>query len=162
MSMLPCTPLLVSACLLGQPVRYDGRAQAIHSSVLLRWQEQGRVFSYCPEVAGGLPVPRPAAELQANGQILTRSGEDVTDAFRRGAAQALTLCLQHGIRLALLKARSPSCGNHQIYDGRFRGQLIAGEGVTAALLRRHGISVYSEFELSELEAQLARFDAALG
>lgn len=147
--------LLVSACLLGEPVRYDGQAQRLVDPSLRAWQRAGMLVSFCPEVAGGLPTPRPAAECQADGRILTCSGEDVTAAFRRGAEAALALCRREGIQCALLKERSPSCGSQRIYDGRFRGVTQSGEGMTANLLRQQGIRVFSEEQLDELKAFVA-------
>lgn len=147
--------LLVSACLLGEPVRYDGQAQRLVDPSLRAWQQAGMLVSFCPEVAGGLPTPRPAAECQADGRILTCSGEDVTAAFRRGAEAALALCRREGIQCALLKERSPSCGSQRIYDGRFRGVTQSGEGMTANLLRQPGIRVFSEEQLDELKAFVA-------
>lgn len=163
--MTPSEPpkVLVSACLLGQPVRYDGRASG-HPDLLQRWQAEGRVVPLCPEVAGGLPTPRPAAEipggqggqvLDAQAQVLTASGEDVSAAFMAGAQRALELVRRHGIRVAVLKSGSPSCGNRQTYDGTFTGVKVAGEGVTTALLRREGVQVFSELELDEAERALA-------
>ena len=147
--------LLVSACLLGDPVRYDGQAQRLADPSLRVWQQAGMLVPFCPEVAGGLPTPRPAAECQADGRILTGSGEDVTVAFRRGAEAALALCRREGIECALLKERSPSCGSQRIYDGRFRGVTLSGEGITANLLRQQGIRVFSEEQLDELKAFVA-------
>ena len=154
--------ILVSRCLLGQRVRYDGGAHGPFT-LLERWQQEGRVVPLCPEVAGGLPTPRASAEI-AGGQgaqvldgllpVLTLDGEDVTAAFVDGAEQALALVAQHGIRLALLKARSPSCGNRENYDGSFSGTKVAGEGVTAAALRRAGVQIFSEEELPAAEAAL--------
>ncbi|MDP3816138.1 DUF523 domain-containing protein [Pseudomonas sp.] len=158
--------ILVSRCLLGQPVRYDGGAHGPFD-LLQRWQAEGRVVALCPEVAGGLPTPRAPAEI-AGGQgarvldgqlaVLTMDGEDVTAAFVEGAEQALALVRQHGIRLALLKARSPSCGNRENYDGSFSGTKVAGEGVTAAALRRAGVQVFSEEELPTAEAALRKLE----
>ncbi len=154
--------ILVSRCLLGHPVRYDGGGFDPQAQ-LLRWQAQGWVVPVCPEVAGGLSTPRPPAEI-AGGQgalvldgvlpVLTDDGADVTEAFVRGAEQALQLVARHGIRYALLKARSPSCGNHENYDGRFNGTRAAGEGVTAAALRRIGVKVFNEDEIRLLIAEL--------
>ncbi|MDP2243711.1 DUF523 domain-containing protein [Pseudomonas sp.] len=154
--------ILVSRCLLGHRVRYDGGAHGPFA-LLQRWQAEGRVVALCPEVAGGLPTPRPAAEI-ASGQgaqvldgrlsVRTINGEDVTAAFVAGAEQALALVRQHGIRLALLKARSPSCGNRENYDGSFSGVKVAGEGVTAAALRRAGVQVFNEEELLAAQAAL--------
>ena len=162
--------ILVSRCLLGHPVRYDGGAHGPFA-LLERWQAEGRVVALCPEVAGGLPTPRPPAEI-AGGQgggvldgrlpVLTVDGEDVSAAFVAGAEQALALVRQHGIRLALLKARSPSCGNRENYDGSFSGVKVAGEGVTAAALRRAGVQVFSEEELPAAEAALRELEAQAG
>jgi uncharacterized protein YbbK (DUF523 family) len=141
--------ILVSRCLLGHAVRYDGGAHG-PLDLLLRWQAEGRVVALCPELAGGLPTPRPPAEIPGGqgGAVLdglatvrTQAGVDV------GAAAALALVREHGIRLAVLKARSPSCGNRETYDGSFGGRRVAGEGVAAAALRRAGVQVFSEEEL---------------
>lgn len=149
--------ILVSACLLGQAVRYDGGAYGPFAQ-LLHWQAQGRVLPLCPEVAGGLPTPRPAAEiiggqgaqvLDGLVQVSSIDGADVSAAFVAGAQIAERLVQQHGIRIAVLKARSPSCGNRHSYDGSFSGTLVVGEGVTAAALRRLGVQVFNESELSE-------------
>ncbi|WP_421240840.1 DUF523 domain-containing protein [Aeromonas enteropelogenes] len=146
--------VLVSACLLGQPVRYDGQSKGIVSDWLAELGAEGRVLAFCPEVAGGLPTPRPPAERQGE-LVVTESGLDVTAEFARGAVLALETCQQQGIRFALLKEGSPSCGSGRIYNGRFEGQSVAGEGMTTALLRRHGIAVFSEAQLSELASALA-------
>ncbi|MDP3848738.1 MAG: DUF523 domain-containing protein [Pseudomonas sp.] len=154
--------ILVSACLLGQPVRYDGGGHGPFAA-LLQWQQQGRVVALCPEVAGGLPTPRPPAEIVGGqgGQVLdglialySVDGSDVSGAFVAGARQAEQLVRAHGIQIAVLKARSPSCGNQQTYDGSFSGQLVAGEGVTAAALRRMGVRVFNETQLSQVQALL--------
>ncbi len=115
----------------------------------------------CPEVVAGLGVPRPAAEivggqgravLEREARVVTQAGADLTDVFIRGADAALALCRREGIRMAVMKARSPSCGNRQSYDGSFRGVRVSGEGVAAALLQREGIRVFNELEL-ELAAE---------
>jgi uncharacterized protein YbbK (DUF523 family) len=146
--------VLVSACLLGQPVRYDGQSKGIVSDWLKALGAEGRVLSFCPEVAGGLPTPRPPAERQGE-RVVTASGLDVTAEFDRGAELALQRCQAQGIRFALLKEGSPSCGSGRIYNGRFEGTSMAGEGKTTALLRRHGIQVFSEDQLPDLAAALA-------
>ena len=159
--------ILVSRCLLGHRVRYDGGAHGPFD-LLERWQADGRVIALCPEVAGGLPTPRAPAEipggqgaqvLDGQATVMTVDGEDVSAAFLAGAEQALTLVKRHGIRLALLKARSPSCGNRENYDGSFTGARVAGEGVTAALLRRAGVQVFNEDELAAAEAALNALEA---
>ncbi|MBC9252658.1 purine-nucleoside phosphorylase [Pseudomonas alcaligenes] len=158
--------LLVSRCLLGHKVRYDGGAHGPYD-LLQQWQDEGRIVALCPEVAGGLPTPRPPAEipggqgvqvLDGSRPVLTDLGMDVTAEFVAGAEIALRLARQHGLRVAVLKARSPSCGNLQNYDGSFSGNLVAGEGVTAALLRRNGVRVFNETQLAEAAAELARLE----
>ncbi|AMQ44934.1 hypothetical protein AMS64_22585 [Aeromonas veronii] len=145
--------VLVSACLLGQPVRYDGQSKGIVSDWLSALGAEGRVLAFCPEVAGGLPTPRPPAERQGE-RVVTASGLDVTAEFDRGAELALEICQTQGIRFALLKEGSPSCGSGRIYNGRFEGVSVAGEGKTTALLRRHGIAIFSEDQLAELASAL--------
>ncbi len=158
--------ILVSRCLLGHRVRYDGGASGPFD-LLEQWIEEGRVVPLCPEVAGGLPTPRAAAEIPGGqgGQVLdgiaaviTTDGEDVSAQFLEGARQALDLVQKHGIRVAVLKANSPSCGNLLTYDGTFSGVKVNGEGVTAALLKRHGVRVFSELELLQAAQALARLD----
>ncbi|MDQ7915039.1 DUF523 domain-containing protein [Pseudomonas sp. 102515] len=158
--------ILVSRCLLGHRVRYDGGAHGPFD-LLAIWQAQGRIVPLCPEVAGGLPTPRPPAEIPG-GQggavldgrlpVMTDTGEDVTRAFVAGADAALELIARHGIRLAVLKARSPSCGNVENYDGSFSGTRVAGEGVTAAALKRAGVAVFNETELHEAQRLLAALE----
>ncbi|WP_061240126.1 DUF523 domain-containing protein [Ectopseudomonas composti] len=162
--------ILVSRCLLGHRVRYDGGAHGPFD-LLQQWLGEGRVVALCPEVAGGLPTPRPPAEIHG-GQggavldgrlpVLTIDGEDVTTAFVDGAEQALALVREHGIRLALLKARSPSCGNLENYDGSFSGVRVAGEGVTAALLRRAGVQVFNEQQFGEARRALQALESEAG
>lgn len=159
--------ILVSRCLLGHRVRYDGGSHGPFD-LLERWQAQGRVVALCPEVAGGLPTPRLPAEIPGGrgvrvldglAQVVTIEGEDVSGAFVRGAEQAVELVHRHGIRLAVLKARSPSCGNRENYDGTFSGRRVAGEGVTAAALKRVGVLVFSEEELDAAAVCLAGLEA---
>ncbi|ADT96299.1 protein of unknown function DUF523 [Shewanella baltica OS625] len=149
--------VLVSSCLLGQAVRYDGGHNLMESELVQTWLEQGRIVAICPECAGGLPTPRPPAE-RVGQRILTAQGEDVTYAFSLGADLALKLAQQEGIKVAILKARSPSCGNKQIYDGQFAKQLIAGQGLTAEKLSAAGITVFNEFELSAAAALVAELE----
>lgn len=155
--------ILVSRCMLGHRVRYDGGASGPFDQ-LQQWIAEGRVVALCPEVAGGLPTPRAAAEipggqgaqvLDGHARVITTEGEDVSAEFLSGAQQALALVQQHAIRIAVLKANSPSCGNLLTYDGTFSGVKVSGEGVTAALLTRHGVQVFSELQLAEAAAALA-------
>ncbi|MGB0936683.1 MAG: DUF523 domain-containing protein [Colwellia sp.] len=142
--------ILISSCFLGSNVRYNGKTKKLHHQYISRWLAQGRLVSICPEVSGGLPVPRPPAELQKNGIIMTQKGENVTDAFALGAQHALEICIKNDIAFALLKESSPSCGSHNIYDGSFSKTKILGEGVTASLLKKHHIQVFSENEIEKL------------
>ncbi len=155
--------VLVSACLLGERVRYNGRDAQASSAILERWRAEGRLVPFCPEVAGGLGVPRPAAEIQGGGgadvlagraRVVTAAGADVTHAFERGAQLALAEAIAHDVRVAILKDGSPSCGTGQIADGSFSGGRRDAAGVTAALLERHGIRVFSEHQLAEADAYL--------
>ena len=155
--------ILVSACLLGEAVRYDGAAHGPFAQ-LQAWQAEGRVLALCPEMAGGLPTPRPPAEILGGqgaavltGQQVVRDchGRDVSAAFRAGAARALALVREQGIGMAVLKARSPSCGNRQTYSGEFSGRLVEGAGVTAAALQAAGVVVFNEHELEQAAAWLA-------
>ncbi len=149
--------ILVSACLLGAPLRYDGADNRCDHPLLDRWSRQGRLIDICPETAGGLPTPRPPAERRG-GRVVTARGDDLTEAFSRGAAAAVDLCRTHDIRLALLAARSPSCGNRMIYDGRFSGRLIPGAGVTAERLQAIGVRVFEPAQIDELAATLNRLE----
>lgn len=149
--------ILVSACLLGQRVRYNAELLAVTDPVQ-QWWEQGRLVTVCPEVAGGLSTPRAPAEQQGDGRIVTVDGRDVTDAFRRGAELAVELVRRHHIRMAVLKARSPSCGSGEVYGGQFDGQLIRGDGLTAARLKALGVAVFTEAELAAAGDYLARLE----
>ncbi|OGT31384.1 MAG: hypothetical protein A3E87_03380 [Gammaproteobacteria bacterium RIFCSPHIGHO2_12_FULL_35_23] len=152
--------ILVSACLLGAKVRYNGSDCAQHSSLLDQWLTEGRIITVCPEVAGGLATPRPPAEIR-HGKVFTKQGKDVTTAFHKGAEKALTLIHQHHIKIALLKAKSPSCGNTEIYDGTFSDTKISGQGITAQLLIKHGIKVFNETQLNEVALFLAQLENKL-
>ena len=164
------SPILISACLLGREVRYDGKANLVTHPALARWRERDRLVAVCPEVAGGLGTPRPPAEmtqpagaavLAGDAKVMTTAGVDVTAGFRIGAEFALRLATEQGARVAILKARSPSCGNIAVYDGTFTGTVVDGEGVTAALLRQNGIRVFSEEELDAAAEFVAALDQGL-
>jgi len=142
---------LVSACLLGIPTAYDGQGRP--AGPLMPLAASGRVVPICPEVAGGLPVPRPRAEivggsgedvLDGQARVVTSSGQDVTEAYLRGAKAALSAAKKYGAQVAVLKAHSPSCSPCRIYDGTHSGRLVDGRGVAAALLHRAGLEVSSE------------------
>ena len=133
--------LLVSACLLGVACRYDGRSKPHPlAQELCRRHE---VIPVCGEIFGGLPTPRLPSERREGG-VFASDGGDVTDAFRRGAEEVVRLARLTGAQAAILKERSPSCGCGHIYDGSFSGTLVPGDGVTARLLKAHGIPVTGE------------------
>jgi uncharacterized protein YbbK (DUF523 family) len=156
--------VLVSACLLGEAVRYDGGDKRCTHPVLQRWQAEGRIVALCPEVAGGLPIPRAATEitggaggqavLAGRAQVVDRQGQDVSTQFVSGATCALALVHARGIQLAVLKEGSPSCGSSYSYDGSFNGTQVSQPGVTTALLRAAGLRVFSERQLADAEAWL--------
>lgn len=145
--------ILISACLLGESVRYDGGNCLQDSKLLAKWRNEGRLVPLCPEVAGGLTVPRLPAEIQPDGRVINIEREDVSVQFARGAEKALRLCRELGITIAILKEGSPSCGSSQINDGSFSATKVPGSGITADLLRKNGIRVFSELEI-ELAASL--------
>lgn len=143
--------ILVSRCLYGdRPVRYDGKTKKENDPRFLQWKEEGRLIPVCPEVDGGLPVPRTDAQ-RIGDQVLTRDGRDVTGEYCRGAEIALERALQENVLCAVLKEKSPSCGSNRIYDGTFSGELIEGQGIAAQKLQDAGIRVYSEEELDLVE-----------
>lgn len=155
--------MLVSSCLLGEKVRYHGGDAVLHHPVLDRWVREGRVVPLCPEVAGGLPAPRPPAEIHGGtgadvlrgiAFVRRKDLEDVSRAFTWGAAEAVALVRRHGIRVAVLKEGSPSCGVHRIYDGSFESRRREGSGVTAAALLEAGVHVFSGEELEAADAMI--------
>ena len=138
--------LLVSSCLLGNCCKYNGGHNLCPEVTALA--EHFSLIPFCPEQAGGLPTPRTPAERRGI-QVLTQDGRDVTEHYRLGAELALRATLEHDLHIAVLKARSPSCGCGMIYDGSFSGTQVPGYGVTAELLLQHGITVYTEETLPE-------------
>ena len=139
--------ILISACLVGDNVKYDGGNNK--NPLISKLLEKYELVPFCPEMEGGLPIPRHPCE-QRGEQVVNDLDEDKTDEFNRGADLALNICLYLKITKAILKERSPSCGVHSIYDGTFSHKVIDGSGVTAALLKRKGITVYSEDEIPKL------------
>ena len=139
--------ILVSACLLGHPCRYDG-SLTTHPGVA-ELLKKHTLVPVCPEVQGGLPTPRPPAEI-LDGRVVNSEGRDVTDFYQRGAQAALELAQILGANTAILKKRSPSCDSGIIHNGKFDGGLVDGWGVAAQLLRDNGITVYDEDEIDKL------------
>lgn len=148
--------ILISACFVGENVKYNGGHQHLQHSSLIhstiqKWLKENRLVSVCPECSGGLLVPRDPAEInQSKGNVTTINGEDVTENYRRGALHVLAICNKNNIRFALLKESSPSCGSHFIYDGSFSKTKRIGQGITAKLLMDNNIAVFSENNLQAL------------
>ena len=142
--------ILISACLVGDNVKYNGGNNK--SPLIEKLLEKYELVPFCPEVEGGLSIPRRPSEIVGE-QVLNDLGEDVTEQYQRGAELAYNICLFLRIKIAILKERSPSCGVHTIYDGTFAHKEIPGSGITAAYLKRKGINVYNEDEIDSLLAQ---------
>ena len=152
---------------MGERVRYHGGDAALSDAILERWRREGRLVPICPEVAGGLSVPRPAAEIQGAGghavlsgiaRVVTSEGTDVTSAFLAGARAGLEAFLGEGARVAVLKEGSPSCGSKEVYDGTFGGKRKSGVGVTAALLAANQVRVFNEHELELAQRYVAELE----
>lgn len=144
--------ILVSACLLGVCCRYDGASKP--NSLVTALREKFLLIPICPEVDGGLPTPRTPSE-RVGDRVLMKDGKDVTDNFLAGAEAALERARSFGCTAALLKARSPSCGSGSNYDGSFSGRLTDRDGVTAELLKKNGIAVYTEEEIDKFLDEMA-------
>lgn len=139
--------LLISACLLGENCKYNGGNN--YTAAVEALKERYELIPVCPEQDGGLPTPRIPSERLGD-RVISKDGADVTAQFSRGAQLALKAALENGCKTALLKERSPSCGCGAVYDGTFTGTVIPGDGVAAALLKAHGISILGESRIDEL------------
>lgn len=141
--------LIISACLLGRPCRYDGGSKGLNSSITDALRAKYQLIPVCPECMGGLAIPRQPSERKGE-LVVMKDGTNVTESFLLGARRTLDTALENGCTCALLKERSPSCGYGSIYDGSFTGTLTAGDGVAAAMLAEHGIAVFGESRIGEL------------
>ncbi len=137
--------LLISACLLGCNCKYNGGNNALSERELAALRRCCRLIPVCPETAGGLPTPREPSERRGE-RVITRAGEDVTGQFRKGALTAVRLARRFGVKRALLKANSPSCGCGRIYDGSFSGKLICGDGVAAEYLAAEKVEIFQSIK----------------
>jgi uncharacterized protein YbbK (DUF523 family) len=143
--------ILISSCLLGQNVKYDGGNNSILENLFIqKLKNLNLLVPICPEVEGGLPIPRVPVELQGQ-KAINKNLEDKTIFFQNGAKKALKLAKKHNIKYAILKAKSPSCGSEYIYDGSFSKKIVKGDGITAKILKDSGIKIFSEKELDKLE-----------
>lgn len=157
--------ILVSACLLGKPVRYNGTGATSIHPILQKWLKEDRLISVCPEILAGMSVPRAPAEIKGEGtgmgvlnktaRVIDKNNQDVTTQFIQGAQKVLALVQEHQIKIAIMKARSPSCGSIQTYDGSFSSKLVKGQGVASALLMQNGCKVFNEEHLEDAEKYLS-------
>lgn len=150
--------IIISSCLVGHKVRYNGSCIDLKSPVLDLWIKENRLIPFCSEISAGLLVPRACAEIKVMNNeffVFEDTGKDVTKYFVTGAENALKTAIKNNIKVAVLNDRSPSCGSSVIYDGSFSGNLIKGQGITAALLSQAGIKVFSHTQL-ELADQYIR------
>jgi len=153
--------IAISSCLLGEDCKYNGNNN--YNIRLAELIEDKEIISICPELLGGLSIPRPPAEIQGGegkdvlegtARVVDKEGNDITDNFIEGAKRSLALIKKRGCTLAILKARSPSCGSRLIYDGDFIGAKRVGAGVTTALLQKEGIEVFNEEEIDRIITKL--------
>ena len=139
--------LLISACLVGDNVKYNGGNNK--SPLIDKLLEKYELVPFCPEVEGGLSIPRKPSERKGD-KVINQDGEDLTDAYLKGAELAYNICLFLKIKTVILKEKSPSCGSKIIYDGSFSHKEINGMGVTAEYLKKKGITVLNEDEINSL------------
>ena len=138
--------ILVSACLLGEPCRYDGNSKPCELVIALK--DTYNLIPICPEVMGGLPTPRTPSEICGK-QVLMKDGRDVTENYNCGARKALAIARENACAVAILKEKSPSCGSGLIHNGLFDGGLVEGDGITAKLFKQEGIRVLGESEITD-------------
>lgn len=139
--------ILISACLVGDKVRYDGKGQ--YNPLIAKLLEKYELVPFCPEVEGGLKTPRTPSEIVKD-KVINKAGRDVTRQFKEGASKALNICKYLDIKIAILKDKSPSCGVNEIHNGKFDGKLIKGKGITTTLLEKNGIKVISDSDIETL------------
>ena len=155
--------ILISACLLGNPVRYDGTDLFLDHPLIKKWLDQDRLIAVCPEVEGGMSVPRAAAEitngdgksvLGGKSRVMDSEGEDVTNLFIKGALKTLKMALDNDCVAAILTEHSPSCGSNKVYDGTFTKTKRDGVGVTTSMLEQNHIPVFNQEQLEDLQEYL--------
>lgn len=145
--MVDMEKILISACLVGDKVRYDGKSQ--YHPLIKELLEKYELVPFCPEVEGGLKTPRVPSEIKKD-KVINQEGRDVTRFFKEGAEKALNICKYLEIKIAILKDHSPSCGSTEIHSGNFDGRMVKGKGITTTLLEQNGIKVYNEKEIEKL------------
>ncbi|MDD5795480.1 MAG: DUF523 domain-containing protein [Oscillospiraceae bacterium] len=151
--------ILVSECLYGgRIVRYDGGDVSEKNPIFLKWKEEGRLIPICPEVFGGLPIPRPDSQRVGN-RVKTGAGKDVTAEYTKGAEEVLRLAKEYDVAFAVMKQDSSSCGSKYIYDGTFTDTKKEGQGLAVEYLRNAGFKVFAEEDLDEAEAFLKEIES---
>ncbi|MBW1649196.1 MAG: DUF523 domain-containing protein [Deltaproteobacteria bacterium] len=155
--------ILISACLAGKLTRYDGKANKIDNDFFKKISVKYNIFSFCPEIAGGLGIPRSPCEIVKGLDtdniykryiIKDKNNNDISDFFIKGALLSLEYAKKRNIKFAILKEGSPSCGVSYIYDGSFSGRKIKGKGVTAYLFEKNGILCFNEKDCEKIESLL--------
>ncbi len=139
--------ILVSACLLGTPCRYDAKSKP--DACVIALSKKHELIPVCAEVLGGLPTPRIPSEIMGD-KVINREGVDVTDEYHKGAQRVLDIAIENGCKIAILKSKSPSCGRDEIYDGSFTRTLTQGNGICAGLLMKNGITILNEKEIDKI------------
>ena len=139
--------ILVSACLLGTPCRYDAKSKPDECVIAL--SKKHELVPACAEVLGGLSTPRVPAEIVGD-KVINRDGIDVTSEYHKGAECVLDIATKNGCKIAILKSKSPSCGKGEIYDGTFTRTLTCGNGICAELLMQSNITVLNEKEIDKI------------
>ena len=139
--------ILISACLVGDKCKYDGKSN--YNPLIKELLEYYELVPFCPEVEGGLSIPRDPCEISKDQKVVSSKGRDVTRQFEDGAEKAYNICMYLGIRYAILKDNSPSCGSTSIYDGSFKSRLIKGEGITTKYLKEKGIRIIPDTEIEK-------------
>ena len=148
--------VLISACLLGDNVKYSGGNNLSPELVTLLEKYNVDIVKVCPECFGGLPIPRVPSEIKEN-KVFSKDNRDVTEEFLIGAEKTLKIAKENDVNFAILKERSPSCGSTYIYDGNFSGKIIEGQGLTTRKLNEENIKIFSEENLEEIEKYLVEF-----
>ena len=139
--------ILISACLVGEKVSYNGKSN--YSPKIQELLKKYELIPFCPEVEGGLSIPRSPCEIYKD-KVISKEGNNFTNEYFYGARKALNICNYLGIKIAILKDRSPSCGSKVIHDGSFTTKVIPGMGITAKMLKEKGIKVLSEEDIDTL------------
>ncbi len=150
--------ILVSQCLYGgEPVRFTGHDDIIVQDPRFnKWRDEGRLVPICPEVFGGLPTPRTGAQRSGD-KVIDLNGKDVTKEYLKGVKEALRLAEENDVICCIMKEASPSCGSSLIYDEK-RENIIVGQGITVENLRNAGFKVFSEYEMSDAEEFINKYE----